>query len=93
MYNKTEALELLESEEAFMDSLVNFQMYFGLNVTGELDEDTRCLMITPRCGQPDVMQLNGTLNGTLNETYLVPFFPQFGGGGGLGKTHLQGTGH
>lgn len=40
-HNTTEAIE-------------TFQRFFGLSVTGELDEDTLHVMKKPRCGDPDV---------------------------------------
>ena len=35
-------------------AIENFQKFFGLPVTGELDEDTMYEMKKPRCGMPDV---------------------------------------
>ena len=35
-------------------AIENFQKFFGLPVTGELDEDTIREMKKPRCGVPDV---------------------------------------
>lgn len=35
-------------------AIENFQKFFGLPVTGELDEDTLYEMKKPRCGVPDV---------------------------------------
>ena len=35
-------------------AIENFQKFFGLPVTGELDEDTIYEMKKPRCGVPDV---------------------------------------
>ena len=35
-------------------AIENFQKFFGLPVTGELDEETMYEMKKPRCGDPDV---------------------------------------
>ena len=35
-------------------AIENFQKFFGLQVTGHLDEDTLYMMKKPRCGDPDV---------------------------------------
>ena len=39
-------------------AIENFQKFFGLPVTGQLDEDTMYEMKKPRCGMPDV-DING----------------------------------
>lgn len=39
---------------AFTSKVKDMQLFFGLNVTGELDSDTLEVMGTPRCGVPDV---------------------------------------
>lgn len=35
-------------------AIENFQKFFGIQVTGHLDEDTLYMMKKPRCGDPDV---------------------------------------
>lgn len=40
-------------DDATERALKNFQAYYGLSVTGQLDDDTRHLAIMPRCGNPD----------------------------------------
>lgn len=42
-------------------ALKNFQKFFGLPVTGELDEETLYQMKKPRCGVPDVDENGGRL--------------------------------
>ena len=42
-------------------ALKNFQKFFGLSVTGELDEETLYQMKKPRCGVPDVDENGGRL--------------------------------
>ena len=54
MFNSTRALEILQNEEAYRTSLMAFQTFFSLNVTGELDTPTKCMMRMPRCGFADV---------------------------------------
>ncbi|KAL0281610.1 UNVERIFIED_CONTAM: hypothetical protein PYX00_002545 [Menopon gallinae] len=43
----------LLSQEALSNAVAEFQNFAGLNVTGELDEETLKLMETPRCGVKD----------------------------------------
>src|SRR5437868_13763347 len=40
-------------DEATEHALRSFQKFYGLSVTGKLDEDTVHLMQKPRCGTPD----------------------------------------
>lgn len=42
-------------------ALKNFQKFFGLPLTGELDEETLYQMKKPRCGVPDVDENGGRL--------------------------------
>lgn len=42
------------SNQNTTEAIVNFQTFFGLSVTGELDDDTLHEMRKPRCGDPDV---------------------------------------
>ncbi|XP_025414182.1 stromelysin-2-like isoform X2 [Sipha flava] len=42
------------SEEAMVKAIREFQSFFGLNLTGRLDNDTLHLMSKPRCGNQDV---------------------------------------
>nr|XP_014285519.1 matrix metalloproteinase-14-like [Halyomorpha halys] len=44
---------MLLSEEAMTDAIKEFQAFAGLNVTGELDDDTQRTMSLPRCGVKD----------------------------------------
>ncbi|KAG7223128.1 hypothetical protein INR49_015887 [Caranx melampygus] len=55
-YNlQTEPLgRMKRSGLAFISKVKDMQIFFGLNVTGELDSDTLEVMGTPRCGVPDV---------------------------------------
>ncbi|KAL7064871.1 hypothetical protein AAHC03_04785 [Spirometra sp. Aus1] len=46
-----ESLEL-PTEELYQ-AIKTFQLYFSLPVTGQLDLETRRLLATPRCGNPD----------------------------------------
>lgn len=41
-------------DDATIDALKRFQEYAGLEVTGEVNEETRALMNTKRCGLPDI---------------------------------------
>ncbi|KAG5878004.1 hypothetical protein JTB14_010746 [Gonioctena quinquepunctata] len=43
----------LRTEETIRKSLSEMQAFAGLPVTGQLDERTKKLMATPRCGLPD----------------------------------------
>ncbi|XP_071455412.1 matrix metalloproteinase-14 isoform X2 [Hetaerina americana] len=43
----------LISEEAMKFAISEFQAFAGINVTGELDSETKELMSTPRCGVKD----------------------------------------
>jgi peptidoglycan hydrolase-like protein with peptidoglycan-binding domain len=40
-------------DDATERALKKFQAYYGLSVTGQLDDDTLHLATTPRCGNPD----------------------------------------
>ena len=73
MLNSTRALEILQNEEAYRTSLMAFQTFLSLNVTGELDTPTKCMMKMPRCGFPDVhtMLQNYTDGLGDNTTYPV----------------------
>ena len=44
----------LSQEEKIKRGIISFQQYYGLDVTGEFDDDTLELMGRPRCGDPDV---------------------------------------
>ncbi|KAJ8022400.1 Matrix metalloproteinase-17 [Holothuria leucospilota] len=43
----------INSQEVLRDAIAAFQRFAGLEVTGELDDATKELMSTPRCGYPD----------------------------------------
>ena len=49
------------TEQQLTDAVRNLQFFAGLNVTGNLDQNTLQLMTKPRCGVPDV-----TYNGYRN---------------------------
>lgn len=44
----------LRTEEQLRNAIRNLQRYGGLPETGRIDERTRILMKSPRCGVPDV---------------------------------------
>lgn len=54
----TQRSNALTSQETLTTALRNFQAFAGLNVTGELDNQTLKLMSTPRCGVMDVDALD-----------------------------------
>ncbi|KMQ86316.1 matrix metalloproteinase-14, partial [Lasius niger] len=41
------------SEEKLTAAIEEFQAFAGINITGELNEETAKLMATPRCGVKD----------------------------------------
>ncbi|XP_059487299.1 matrix metalloproteinase-14 isoform X2 [Neocloeon triangulifer] len=43
----------LITEDAMVNAIKDFQSFAQINVTGELDADTKALMSTPRCGVKD----------------------------------------
>jgi len=43
----------IDEEEYFSEAIKTFQEFAGLEVTGELDEETEKMMDTPRCGMDD----------------------------------------
>ena len=45
----------MRSEQQFRDAVKNLQFFAGINVTGEVDTDTKELIKKPRCGVSDVM--------------------------------------
>jgi len=49
------------NEKDFNKALIDFQRFNGLNMTGELDEQTVKLMNTPRCGNRDIVRYNSPL--------------------------------
>ena len=44
----------ISQEEKIRRAILNFQQYYGLKQTGELDDATLELMGRPRCGDPDI---------------------------------------
>ncbi|KAM6932988.1 matrix metalloproteinase-20-like [Xenentodon cancila] len=46
------------SEPPFTSKVKEMQLFFGLNATGMLDDDTLEVMRNPRCGVPDVEEYN-----------------------------------
>ena len=44
----------MRSEQQFRDAVKNLQFFAGINVTGEVDTDTKELIKKPRCGVSDV---------------------------------------
>ena len=54
-------------------SLRRFQGHFGLFQSGVLDRDTRCLMLAPRCAQPDTKD-DGTATSNFVISKLKPIF-------------------
>lgn len=51
------------SGPTFTSKVKDMQIFFGLNVSGELDSDTLDVMRSPRCGVPDVEEYS-TLQGS-----------------------------
>nr|XP_043887396.1 matrix metalloproteinase-20 [Solea senegalensis] len=47
-------VRMKRSEPTFTSKVKDMQIFFGINVTGELDADTLEVMRSPRCGVPDV---------------------------------------
>lgn len=45
----------LLSPDAMKNSIMEFQRFAGLNVTGEMDEETERMMAQPRCGVKDIV--------------------------------------
>lgn len=52
-FERTGEVEEIIDEEKLKELMTKFQAKFGLNVTGILDDETKELMSTPRCGNPD----------------------------------------
>lgn len=50
--------EALYSEEAVIDAIKVMQQFGGLEKTGELNDETLQLLITPRCGRADILPPN-----------------------------------
>jgi hypothetical protein len=46
--------ETLYTKEAVQEAIKKVQLFGGLEVTGELNEETRNLLKSPRCGNKDV---------------------------------------
>ena len=40
-------------DDSTSTALTKYQEFFGLEITGDFDEETRQLMMQPRCGMPD----------------------------------------
>lgn len=47
--------EALYSEEAVIDAIKVMQQFGGIEKTGELNDETLQLLITPRCGRADIL--------------------------------------
>ncbi|XP_016887343.2 matrix metalloproteinase-20 [Cynoglossus semilaevis] len=60
---KEPAGRMKRSGPTFTSKVKDMQIFFGLNVTGELDSDTLDVMRSPRCGVPDVEEYS-TLQGS-----------------------------
>lgn len=54
--------ESLYSEEAVIEAIKDLQKFGGLNQTGELSNDTLQLLVSPRCGVPDVTRSSSVSN-------------------------------
>ncbi|XP_070160770.1 matrix metalloproteinase-14-like isoform X1 [Polyergus mexicanus] len=74
------------SEEKLTAAIEEFQAFAGLNITGELNEETAKLMATPRCGVKDKVgpaadgrskryALQGSRWRTKNLTYKISKYP------------------
>ena len=47
----------MRTEQQFRDAVKNLQFFAGINVTGEVDTDTKELIEKPRCGVSDVTHM------------------------------------
>ena len=47
----------MRTEQQFRDAVKNLQFFAGINVTGEVDTDTKELIKKPRCGVSDVTHM------------------------------------
>ncbi|RWW10847.1 hypothetical protein GW17_00025587 [Ensete ventricosum] len=57
-------------------AIKTYQRNFGLNVTGELDDDTLEQLIVPRCGMPDIINGTSTMNSSfVRGRNLYAYFP------------------
>ena len=55
-----------DTQEDFRDVVKEFQTFFRLNITGELDEETINLMKKPRCANVDVVRSHRFLSSFFN---------------------------
>uniref|UniRef100_A0A0A9Z365 Matrix metalloproteinase-14 n=2 Tax=Lygus hesperus TaxID=30085 RepID=A0A0A9Z365_LYGHE len=79
--------EHLMDEETYMNALKEFQAFAGLNITGQLDDETKATMRLPRCGVKDKVgyatssrsrryALQGSRWRVKNLTYKIAKYPK-----------------
>lgn len=58
------------SGPTFTSKVKDMQIFFGLNVTGELDSHTLDVMRSPRCGVPDVEEYSALQGSRWNKNVI-----------------------
>lgn len=76
----------LHDQQTWVNAIEEFQSFAGLNITGELDEETKKLMSLPRCGVRDRVgtgegrskryALQGSRWRVKNLTYKISKYPK-----------------
>ncbi|CAF1101924.1 unnamed protein product [Didymodactylos carnosus] len=67
-YSSCNASSPVRCSENFSSMLIEFQRYFGLNMTGVADKETQAIMNLPRCSMVDKPNVN-ILQGLSNKTW------------------------
>ncbi|CAF1359319.1 unnamed protein product, partial [Didymodactylos carnosus] len=57
-YSSCNASSSVQCSENFASMLIEFQRYFGLNMTGVIDKETQAIMNLPRCSVVDKANVN-----------------------------------